>query len=128
MAAGIGHADQCRRQTDQQHVGKHDAEQSQHEARLGIQRFKGQRHGYRQNRQRAHNRGGDHQSGNHRVGRAPHFLLTFLDLLLFEDRDERGGERPFAEQAAKQVRHLKSERERAGHPGVAHERGVNHLP
>src|SRR5437016_3642466 len=35
--------------------------------------------------------------------------------------------RALAEQAAKQVRHLKRKRESAGHPGVAHERGINHL-
>ena len=116
MAAGVGHADEHRRQADQQHVGKHQAQQPEHQLRLVARTCppaSAQRDA--QHRQHRHRPRGDDQPGDHGVGRAPHLGFALVDLLLLEDRDEGRGQRAFAQQAAEEVGHLEGQDEGAGH-------------
>ena len=69
----------------------------------------------------------DHQPGNHRVGRAPHFDFAMGLFLFLENRNERGGQRAFAEQSAEKIRNHEGELERAGDPAVAHEPRIDHF-
>ena len=116
MAARVGHADEHRRQAHQQHVGKHQAQQPQHQLRLVLELPQRPAPGDAQHRQHRHRRRRGDQPGDHGVGRTPHFRLALLDLLLLENRDERRRQRPFAQQPPEQVGHLERQHEGARHP------------
>ena len=127
VAARVGHADEHRGQAHQQHVGKHQAQQPEHEPRLVLELPGGQREGDAQHRQHRHRPGGDGQPGDNRVGGTPHFGFPLFDFLLLEDGDEGRGQRPFTQEPAEEVGHLEGEDEGARDRAAAHERRIDHL-
>ena len=127
MAARVEHAHECRRDADQEHVGKHHPQQPQHQLGLHIKLMHRQDEGKADHNQRHHHARGDDQPGNHRVGRAPHLNFAVGFFLFLEDGNEGRRQCAFAEQAAEQVGNRERELERPGHPAVPHEPRIDHL-
>ena len=127
MAARVEHAHHRRRQADEQHVGKHHAQQPQHEFPAGVKLMHSQRDGDADHDQRDDDARGDNEAGNDGVGRAPHFLFAVDFFLFLENRDERRRQRAFAEQPAEQIGNREGILERVVDPADVHERHVDHF-
>jgi hypothetical protein len=129
MAARVQHAHAHGRETHEQEIGKHHAQQAQHQDRARLVEADDAERERDAEHAREHDDGrGDQQAGDDGIGRVPHGLLALGFFLLLEDGDEGGGERAFAEQAAEEVGNLEGQRERARDPARAHEVRIDDFP
>ena len=96
VTARIEHSHEHGGKTDHQHVGKHHAQQLQHEAGVRLKFARRQDQGITQHHQPDDGGGGDHHSGNHGVGRAPHLPFVLIFFLRFKNRNERRRQSSFA--------------------------------
>ena len=127
MAARIEHAHHRRRQANQQHIGKHHAQQLQHERGFLVKLMRRQSDGNADHHQGDDDGGGDDEAGDDSIGRPPHFGFAVQFFLFLEHGNERRRERAFAEQPAEKIRNRKGVLEGVIDPAGAHEAVIDHL-